>query len=184
MKMSARRFSIIALKWTGIVLSALIVFAVIWIFWLGQFFAPPPLNPHVENPVYSRSDCLVRIELEFPPNLVHKERRNLEDNLDFSFFDTFTDLRFPFASLGSEQYSLHKTYILYTQKCDQKFAMTQTMIERYKVKHPNEIKTLMSRDRIESSMETLMPNGPYWTDTRHLWKCTKQPDGETRCVER
>ena len=154
-----------ALKWTGIGSVILIAFALIWIFWLWRFFAPGPLNPLVENPIYSISDCLVHTVVEFPEGVKgDKERLAIVSEVGEILIDAIHEERFPVASLDYQGPTDNHIYTLFTQKCDRKFDMMRTLARHYHTDHPNGARLVVREERVEPGYDTMEAGGPYWTD--------------------
>ena len=151
-------------KWTGIGFGAVFLAFLIWTFWLWRFFAPPPLNPPVENPIFSRSDCLIRVDVEYPGELTADEINRMGAFVHWVFGDTILERRYPVASQGWGYKDDYSYYILFTQKCDRKHEMVAQMVRDYEDKHPDEIRLTISSERVFPSIRTLLVEGDAWTD--------------------
>jgi len=146
------------LKWIGLSLGGLIVFGVLWVFWFWRHFAPPPLNPSVENPIYSRSDCMVRTEVTYPRGATDDDADDIGAGIHWSFSETIREKRFPVAAVGIGWADLRSNYIIFSNRCDKKFEMVEELVRTYRETHPDGAKLKVTHDRvIPSTMLCLTP---------------------------
>ena len=152
-------------KWFGICLAVLVVVGAIWVFWLWRYFAPPPLNPPVENPRYSRSDCMVRTAIQYPNSAKNSDAKDIVGARIYDLFrDVINEKSFPVASMGINSSNIENLYVLFTQKCDRKIQMIEEIVGVYHQEFPNGARFTVTRDRVISGFDTIQMFGPYWTD--------------------
>jgi hypothetical protein len=152
-------------KWFGICLAALVVVGAIWVFWLWRYFAPPPLNPPVENPRYSRNDCMGRAAIQYPKAAKQPDAKDIiGGQITEVILAAIHEKRFPVASMGINSSNIHNLYALFTQKCDRKYQMVEEIVDAYLQEYPDGIRITITRDSVTPSLDTIQMFGPYWTD--------------------
>ena len=154
------------LKWTGLGLGIAFLALVIWSFWLWRFFAPPDPNPPVENPKYSRSDCIVRTDVAYPDGLSNDEMELVAADITEIITREIVRKGFPIASHGFTSPNLHAHHTQFTQRCDKKHEMVSELIDAYQSKRPEGGTLTVSAEPVTPSIDTILMRGDWWTDGR------------------
>ena len=152
------------LKWTGVGFGMAFLGLVIWFFWLWRFFAPPALNPPVTKPQFSRSDCMVRIDIVYPGDPSYDMIDEMAAAISSTFTRTLIDKHLPVASHGINSHNMNAHYTLFSQVCDRKVEMVVEMVAAYEKEYPDGAQLSISQSRIYPSIDTILARGDWWTD--------------------
>ena len=121
------------------------------------------------GPKYTRSDCLVRVDLEYIQEdwIEEKTVRMLVAGM-WGFENTPEGIPIDAIGAGSLQ-GLDDdppwVRIAYKMDCEQRFAMTQLYIDEFERNHPGLARFTISRDRLEPKYKGHCFSGPAWIDT-------------------
>jgi hypothetical protein len=132
----------------------------------------------VTAPKFSRSECLVRIDVEIPSLANKNQRKKMVERKTRAFLQ-YADkydlpLVFSFGAYTEDlvKLSAHEFY-LFGENCDTKFDMVQAMVDAYVKRYPNELNLVVSRDVVDPNRTGFDVREPIWTDTqdgRPSWK--------------
>lgn len=111
----------------------------------------------MKPPVYTRSECLVRTDVSAFDD---------SGEIDFSLFmmRAIVHLDLPTASVGFNGEHLESMYVLFTERCDQKFEMMQSIADTFKETYPEGGTLIVTKDRVEIGEDTIRHSGPEWID--------------------
>ena len=151
-------------KWTGLGLGIAFLGFVIWFVWLWRFFAPPALNPPVTSPQFSRSDCMVRVDIVYPGDPSYDMIDKMAAAISYTFMDAIIDKRLPVTNHGINSHNVYAHYTLFSQACDRKTEMVAEMVAAYEKDFPDGAQLSISPNRIYPSIDTILAGGDWWTD--------------------
>lgn len=121
----------------------------------AQTLEPP------ENPIWTRSDCMVRID--------HKEPADKGE--EYPELGAFMDFVFRYAADNLMPFSLgggrpgRGTFLTYFVRCDEKYKFTELMIDKFLADNPGYFESIsVSREKLSPNFGVHVSCGPWWSD--------------------
>ncbi len=151
-----------ALKWMAVGAGAASLAWLITFYVIYRVTLLGPLNPPVANPIYSRSDCLVRVDIAYPEGTDGEDWLVFRREVSYAFVGVSLPKKYPVFDWDLTD--KERILILFTQRCDKKFAMAKTMTDAYNAEHPKGARLSVSRDRIAPGALGAETSGSWWTD--------------------
>ncbi len=83
--------------------------------------------------------------------------------MDF-MVEAIYEKRTPIVSMRTNIPRDENLYALFSQKCDRKEQMMQILADAYHQKFPNGARLTVTKDLVQTSVDTIKHSGVFWTD--------------------
>ncbi len=113
------------------------------------------------GPKYMRSDCIVRLKIEHPPD---SDIRAAESLLFDVMSDYALERKLPVSGFSYGNPDRSSVYVVYRDRCEEKFELTGRIVESYTRRHPQNVRVAITQDIVQPSMETVTFDGEAWID--------------------
>lgn len=145
-----RRGNRLLLATGGVCLVAIAVGWTVWFSWYSE-----------SDPRYMRSDCIVRLKIEHPP---HSDIRAAESLLFDVMSDNAYANKLPVEGFSYGNPDRSSVYVVYRDRCDEKFKLTEQIAQSYMRQHPQGVRIFVTSDVVQPSLDTVSFDGDLWID--------------------
>lgn len=113
------------------------------------------------GPKYTRSECIVRLRVEHPPD---SDVRATENKMFRTFTDFVIARKLPAMEFSYGDPDRSSVYVVYVDRCELKFEMTSAVVRFYSKKYPRGARIAVTHDIIQPSLEFMDFGGDSWID--------------------
>ena len=127
------------------------------------------------EPEYTRSQCIVKMILEWENRIDLLDREEIIGSISIVFGNTFLEIyQSTPPSMTYQGDDREYIYIQYKSMCDQKYPTTRNILSRIESEFQNYVNFFVSDETIQPSPDTIDIYGEYWIDGDSRYEFTNK----------
>ncbi len=118
----------------------------------------------VNEPKYSRSECIVKIDFNWQRDISTQYRNKIQAEIGDQIVKSLAENSAPAIGISYDHQSAETMYIIFTDQCEKRFELTEEYMAALTQAASGNYTFMISHEAVIPSENTINIGGEHWTD--------------------